>query len=256
MMGPRAAPVQAGIVEAGPDVVLEKGIAADRAKGAVESQKSQLEEWKKKLEEIDKWFKEKSGALQGSAAGAAKISEMEKERRLAQGEISSREQTSLPAAEVKAKSATAELEAAERKIEEAAKRKTELDREIAKLESDLKRDDSLRGEEGKANRRRRAAEGEEATWEKIMKSPEGKALKEGADLEAIKESGGKLTVQQSSQLASVNSLLESVGMNGKASLHVLAVLHNHAQDQGRQIMEMAKRIDAFSKQMRNQASPP
>ena len=246
---------QAGILRDGPEVVIQAQIAADRAKGEADTQKAQLEEWKKKLEEVDKWMKENLATAMGSAEGRQKISEMEKTRSLAQTEVASREQLVVPESEIKAKGAAADLASAERKVEEARKRMTELDREIPKLEGDAKRDAATRGEEGAAHRRTRAAEGEEATWEKISASPEGKLLKQGADLEALKESGGRLTVQQSSQLAGIKSMLDSHGENGAAMLHALAAADRNSRVLSAQIEAMAKRMDAFAKQQRNGASP-
>lgn len=123
------------VIAEGPDVVTSKQIAADAAKGNLEGQKAGLEEWKKKLEEINKWFTEKSGA-----ADAATFTEQDKARKLALREIAEREQGTVPAAKVSAKQTAAELATAQKSVEEATKRKGELDREITKLEADRTRD--------------------------------------------------------------------------------------------------------------------
>src|ERR1035437_770180 len=141
------------VIEEGPGVVTPKRLAAEEAKGTLEGEKAKLEEWKKKLDEINKWFVEKS---KNAPLSAYQL--QDRERRLALKEIVNLEQGTIPAAEVKAKTTGEELAEANRKVDEAVKSSTELKRQISTLEADRARERATAVELGTANQRSRRAE--------------------------------------------------------------------------------------------------
>lgn len=236
-----------GIIGAGPDVLLPKQLAAESAAGTVAADKAKLEEWKKKLEEINKWFKE-----QGGASDAATYAEQGKARRLALGKIADLEGGGIAQGETRAKTAAEELAEARRKVEDAQKRKAELDREIARLEADRTRDAGTRASEGGANRRARGAEAEAAIYD----SPAGKLMKDVGEAENTLRQGGRITMGQASQIRTAAEALKHAGVSqGETILAAFGALHNNQQAFERRLLQLASQIQAQGKQNRNAQSP-
>jgi hypothetical protein len=218
---------QKGIVAAGPDVVGEKQRAAEEAAGNLAGEKTSLDEWKKKLEELDKWFKEKGTAAMGSREGRETYAEQEKARILALTEIENREQGTLPAAQTKAKSTAEDLAAAQRKVEDATKRTAELERELANLRAARSRDATTAMETGAAHRRERSAEGQAAEWESALRTPQGKLFNDVAAAERTLQQGGQLSFAQNANIHEAARLLTQAHVaNVDAMLEALATNRN------------------------------
>ena len=162
---------------------------------------------------------------------------------LALTEIENREQGTLPAAQAKAKQTADELASAQRKVEDAAKRTAELEREIANLRATRTRDAATTADMGAAHRRERSAEGQTAEWESALKTPQGKLLNDVAAAERTLRQGGQISFAQNAEIHQAARLLSQAHVaNVDAMLAALATNRNL--------------ILRLTKQIRGQAGPP
>jgi hypothetical protein len=121
---------QERVISEGREDVGAKGSMANRAKGELDGAKASLEEWKKKAEEIAKWFKE-----HGPMASPEAYREQQMAQTLAFKQIARLEQQTVPESEGRSHRADADLAEAQKRVEDAVRRKNELDREIPRAEA-------------------------------------------------------------------------------------------------------------------------
>jgi hypothetical protein len=247
---------QQSILDASPDVRVGKEIASDRAKGALATEKAGLEEWKKKLAEIDDWFKKDGSSAMGSSEGRQKYAEMEKARRLAWGEITNREEGTIPEAEKKSKAADRDLTQYDARVEAAQNRKNELDREISKLEADATRDSATRTEVGSAHKRERAAEAEERTTAGAFKTPGGKLIKDVAEAEGVLQQGGQITVSQRSEIAILAQKMQQAHVQqSDAIIRALGTVHGNTEALTKIVLDLEKKLEGQRHRITNAQNP-
>lgn len=163
------------IIAEGPETVGQKQRAAEEAKGRLEGQKSELEEWKKALAKIDDWMSKQGTAALSSREGRETYAVQGKARILALTQIEEREQGTIPAAERAAKTTAADLAGAQRGVENAQSRANELDRDIPKLEANRTRDRATQAEEVPFNRRAWAADVQDVFAQDLQRGQDAQA---------------------------------------------------------------------------------
>ena len=92
---------------------------------------------------------------------------------------------------------------------------------------------------------------------KVLNSPEGRLIRDVSQAESILQHGGQISVGQQSQIAALAEKMQQSHMQqGQAIIHALGTVHQNTEALTRQVLALARKLEAQGKQMRNQASPP
>ncbi|MGA2502268.1 MAG: hypothetical protein ABSH20_31385, partial [Tepidisphaeraceae bacterium] len=236
---------RAAIESRGGARIDERTAAAEQAgtaASALGNAKARDEELGKQQAALEKYMTEHGKVLT--------LAQVQDERRKAQMVEAERRQVqteTLPAAEREDKAARARLEAADKAIEDAAKRKTELDRQIPQMQAQADADRRSRGAAYGAATAGRTLEQQAAA----ASSPTGKLIASVANSEHTLQSGGSIGAKEQAQINILNQMLQQKGRGDPKTLEILGKLVGHDEQLFAQIAALAKRLDGVKLQARN-----
>jgi hypothetical protein len=90
-----------------------------------------------------------------------------------------------------------------------------------------------------------------------LKSPDAKLIRDVSQAESILQRGGQISVGQQSQIATLAERMhQSQIQQGQAIIQALGTIHGNTEALTRQVLALARKLEAQGKWARNQASPP
>lgn len=92
---------------------------------------------------------------------------------------------------------------------------------------------------------------------KTLQSPEAKLISDVSAAESILQQGGEISIKQQSEIATLAEKMRlSHVQQGETIIQALGTIHENTEALTRRILDLAKKLDAQGKQIRNAASPP